>query len=271
MMVADSAFQSVGETGWRRGFSNLFRKETRAWWGTRRWLVQAVLWTVVVDGLLAFILFGLPPLRAQMDPAQLEEFEPVAQGLQAIGQVGTVALAIGAILLAQDQILGERQSGVTEWILSKPVSRTSYLLSKLAADGIGVVVILAGLPMAIAYGQFWLVNGTALPLGPFLTGTAALALHTLFYLCLTLLMGVVTDGREVLLGVPFGVLFGGLIAVSFLGTLGLFTPWSIAAVLPAVVLQQSMPLPAWVPLMSTAVLAALCVALALYKFKALEF
>ena len=270
-MVADSTFQPVRETGWRRGFANLFRKENRAWWGTRRWLVQAALWTVVIDGLLAFILFGLPPLMAQMDPAQLEEFEPVAQGLQAIGQVGTVALAMGAVLLAQDQILGERQSGVTEWILSKPVSRTAYVLSKLAADGIGVVIILAGLPMAIAYGLFWLANGAPLPLGPFLSGAAGLALHTLFYLCLTLLMGVVADGREKLLGVPFAVLFGGLIVVSFLGTFGLFTPWSMAAVLPALVLEQALPLPAWVPLASTAVLAALCMAVTLWKFKKLEF
>jgi ABC-2 type transport system permease protein len=270
-MVADGAFQPVRERGWRRGFMNLFRKETRAWWGTRRWLVQAVLWTVVVNGLLAFILFGLPPLMAQMDPAQLEEFEPVAQGLQAIGQLGTVALALGAVLLAQDQILGERQRGVTEWILSKPASRTAYILAKLAADGIGVVVILIGLQMALAYGQFWLVNGTPLPLGPFLTGTAGLVLHTLFYLCLTLMMGVLVDGREQLLGVPLGVLFGGLIVVSFLGTFGLFTPWSMAAVLPAVVLEQPMPLPVWVPLVSTAVLAGLCVAVTLWKFKNLEF
>jgi ABC-type transport system involved in multi-copper enzyme maturation permease subunit len=271
MMVANAAFAPVREAGWRRGFANLFRKENRAWWGTRRWLVQAVLWTVVVNGLLAFILFGLPPLMAQMDPAQLEGFEPVAQGLQAVGQVGTVALAMGAILLAQDQILGERQSGVTEWILSKPVSRTAYIVSKLAADAIGVVVILVGLPMALGYGQFWLVNGTPLPLIPFLTGAAALALHTLFYLCLTLMMGVVANGREVLLGVPLGVLFGGLIIVSFVGTFGLFTPWSMAAVLPAVVLEQSMPLPAWVPLASTAVLAGICVALTLYSFRKLEF
>jgi len=270
-MVADSTFQPVVEHGWRRGFANLFRKENRAWWGTRRWLVQAVLWTIVINGLLAFILFGLPSLMAQMDPAQLEEFEPVAQGLQAIGQIGTVALALGAILLAQDQILGERQSGVTEWILSKPVSRTAYVLSKLAADGIGVVVVLAGLPMAIAYGLFWLANGGPLPLIPFLIGAAGLALHTLFYLSLTLMMGVVADRREPLLGVPLGVLFGGLILVSFLGTLGLFTPWSMAAVLPAVVLEQALPLPAWVPLSSTAVLAALCVAVALWKLKNLEF
>lgn len=270
-MVADSTFQAVNETGWRRGFANLFRKENRAWWATRRWLVQTVLWTVVLDGLLAFILFGLPQLMAQMDPVQLEEFDPLAQGLQALGQVGTVALAMGAVLLAQDQILGERQSGVTEWILSKPVSRTAYILSKLVADGIGVVVLLAGLPMAIAYGQFWLVNGSPLPLVPFLAGTAGLALHTLFYLSLTLLMGVMADGREKLLGVPLGVLFGGLIAVSFLGTFGLFTPWSMAAVLPALVLQQAMPLPAWVPLASTAVLAALCVAITLWKFNNIEF
>ena len=28
-----------------RGFSNLFSKENGAWWGTRRWWINALLWT----------------------------------------------------------------------------------------------------------------------------------------------------------------------------------------------------------------------------------
>lgn len=270
-MIADNAFQQVQASGWRRGFANLFGKESRAWWGTRRWLIQAILWTVVVNGLVTFVLFAMPVMVRQVDPAEAASFDPIAQGIQALFQIGTVALALGAILLAQDQILGERQNGVTEWILSKPVSRAAYFLSKLAADGIGVLVVLVSLQIAISYGLVSLAHGSPFPAGPFLIGAAGLALHTLFYLALTLMMGVLANSRGALLGIPLGVLFGGLLAAGFLGTASLFTPWSMAAVLPAAVLQAPLPLSVGWPLAMTAVLTLLCIAVALWKFRQLEF
>jgi ABC-type transport system involved in multi-copper enzyme maturation permease subunit len=270
-MVGNSALQRTKGQVWQRGFANLFGKENRAWWGTRRWLIQTVLWAIVINGMLAFIMFGVPVLLQQTSPAEAETFDAVVQGVQALFQLGTVALALGAILIAQDQILGERQSGVTEWILSKPVSRDAYILSKLAADAIGVVVVLVGVQSAIAYGLITLANGTPLPLAPFLVGAGGLALHTLFYLSLTLMMGVLANGRSTLLGVPLGVLFGGMLAANFLGKAALLTPWSLASVLPATVLQLPLPLPAALSLAVTAALTAIAVAVTLWKFRQLEF
>jgi ABC-type transport system involved in multi-copper enzyme maturation permease subunit len=270
-MVGNSALQRTRGQGWYRGFANLFGKENRAWWGTRRWLFQTILWAVIVNGILASVMFAIPVLLQQTDPAEAETFDPVVQGVQALFQIGTVALALGAILIAQDQILGERQSGVTEWVLSKPVSRDAYILSKLAADTIGVVVVLVGVQSAIAYGLIALANGAPLPLAPFLVGAGGLALHTLFYLSLTLMMGVLANSRSLLMGVPLGVLFGGMLAANFVGKAALLTPWSLAAVLPATVLQLPLPLPAALPLAVTAALTVVAIAVTLRKFRQLEF
>jgi ABC-type transport system involved in multi-copper enzyme maturation permease subunit len=270
-MVANSLYQRRGTQNWHRGFANLFAKEARTWWATHRWLVQALLWAIIVNGTLAFVIFGMPPLLRQTNPSEAESFDAVVQGVQALFQVGSVALALGAILLAQDQILSERQSGVTEWILSKPVSRAAYVLSKLAADAIGVMVILVGLQGAVAYGLISLANGDPLPLAPFLVGAGGLALHTLFYLGLTLMMGVLADSRGKLLGVPLGVLFGGMLAVNLLGKVAFLTPWSLAAALPAAVLQVPLPLPVGLPMAMTAALTLLTIAVALWRFRHLEF
>lgn len=271
MVANSSGFQRVQAGGWRRGFANLFAKENRAWWGSRRWLIQAVLWTVVIQGVLAFVVFVIPAMLPQMDPAEAETFEAVPQGLQALYQLGTIALGLGAVLLAQDQILGERLNGVTEWILSKPVSRPAYFLSKLAADAIGVLVVLVGLQSALAYGLLSLANGGPVAAGPYLVATAGLALHTLFYLVLTLAMGVWTESRGPLLGVPLGMLFGGLLLANMLGPVALFTPFAMAGVLPAAALGLEMPLPVGVPLGMTAALTLGCLALALRKLQKLEF
>jgi len=271
-MVANSTFDRVKEPSWRRGFANLLAKENRTWWGTRRWWVQAGLWTVVVNGLMAFLLFAMPVmLQLNEDPADAASYDAVVQSVGALFQIGTVALALGAILLSQDQILGERQSGVIEWVLSKPVSRASYFLSKLAADAMAVVVLLVALQSAIAYGLISLANGGLFPLIPFLAAAGGLAVNTLFYLALTLMMSVLTDNRGTLLGVTLGMLFGGLLVGSLMGTYSLFTPWSMTAALPAIALQTTLPLPTWLPLCVTVALTLLCIAVALWRFRTMEF
>ena len=40
------------------GFGNLYKKESKAWWGTHRWWVNALLWTVILCGLTMILLFG---------------------------------------------------------------------------------------------------------------------------------------------------------------------------------------------------------------------
>jgi ABC-type transport system involved in multi-copper enzyme maturation permease subunit len=95
-------------------------------------------------------------------------------------QIGALALAVGAIILVQDALLGERQRGVAEWLLARPVSRSACVLSKLIAHSFGVLVVLVGLQDAIAYGLLSLARGEPFPLPPYLVGMAGLALHTLF-------------------------------------------------------------------------------------------
>jgi hypothetical protein len=269
-MVANTELQRVGLSGWRTGLANLLGKENRAWWASRRWLVQSLLWTVVVNGLVALLVFVLLPYGREVDPT-LESFESLATGADLFFKIGLLALAFGTIVLVQDAIIGERQLGVTEWLLSKPVSRPAYVLSKLLAHGLGVLVILVGLQGALGYGLLSLIMGEPFPLPPYLVGMAGLAVHTLFYLALTLMMGVLTANRRILLGVSQGVLLGGGLIANVPGTAVMLMPWALPTVLPAAVLGLPLPLPIWLPIGVTAVLSVICVAVALARFERLEF
>jgi len=270
-MVANTELQRVGLSGWRTGLRNLLRKENRTWWGTRRWLVQSLLWTLVVNGFTALVVSAMP-LQAQMTgnpepgPSEL-----VTTGAQMLFQIGILALAIGAIILVQDEIIGERQMGVTEWLLSKPVSRSAYVLSKLLAHALGVLVILVGLQGALVYGLLSLIVGEPFPLPGYLVGVAGLAAHTLFYLALTLMMGVLTTSRGALLGASLGVLLGGMLVSRYMGKFIMLTPWSLGNVLPAPVLGIPLPVSIWLPIGVTAILSVICVVVALAKFERLEF
>jgi len=269
-MVANTELQRVGTSGWRTGLANLLHKENRAWWASRRQLVQSLLWAVVVNGFVALLVFVLLPYGREVSPT-LEGFESLTTGADLLFKLGLLVLAFRTIVLAQDEILGERQLGVTEWLLSKPVSRPAYVLSKLLAHGLGVLVILVGLHGALGYGLLSLIVGEPFPLPPYLVGMAGLAVHTLFYLALTLMMGVLTANRRILLGVSQGVLLGGMLTTNFLGTAVMLTPWGLVQVLHAAVLGMPLPLPVWLPIGVTAVLSVICVAVALARFERLEF
>jgi ABC-2 type transport system permease protein len=270
-MVANTELQRVGLSGWRTGLANLLRKENRAWWASRRWLLQSVVWAVIVNGLLALSLFFMP-LLVKMTGSP--DVDTVDLGLAMLFRVGGVALAMGAIVLVQDSIIGERKAGVTEWLLSKPVSRPAYVLAKLLAHGLGVLVIMVGLQSAIAYGLLSLAMGKPFPLPPYLVGMAGLAVHTLFYLALALMMGVLTANRTTLLGASLAVVLIGWLVTPIglsVGTFVMLMPFTLVHILPAAVQGAPLPLSIWLPIGVTAILSVIFVAVALARFERLEF
>ena len=55
---------------------------------------------------------------------------------------GGLVIAIGVIILSQDLIIDEKQTGLAEWLLSKPVQRKAYVLAKLCASLVAVLMLL---------------------------------------------------------------------------------------------------------------------------------
>ena len=59
-MSSNTTFIPVAEHGWGSGFINLLRKENGTWWGTRKWWVQTIIWLLISNGVIAFILWVIP-------------------------------------------------------------------------------------------------------------------------------------------------------------------------------------------------------------------
>lgn len=240
-------FHRVKEWKAMRGYKNLFWKENKSWWGTRRWWINAILWLGMMGGLIFLTSFVVPSILVGVgDPTVAESGGPEALGLE-IGisvffEFGTTSLALGAIVLALDMIIQEKQTGVMEWLLAKPVARRSYLLAKLTASISAMLVLLVFLPAAAAYALLSLRAGTPLDLAPFLIGTGVMITHTLFYLCLTLLLGATFNSRPPILGIALASLFGGSIIVGLVEKTAYITPWTLAKL--ASVLNSGQPVPA---------------------------
>src|SRR5215212_1877758 len=130
--TVDQQLQAVHEPGWRRGFVNLLGNENRMWWGTRKWIVHLLLWLVMLNGLI--LLIGLTDGQETNNPVPLYETL-----VQVLFQVGILATAIGVVTTAQGAIVREKQLGTAAWVLSKPVSRSAFILAKFIAYAVGFV------------------------------------------------------------------------------------------------------------------------------------
>ena len=250
----------------KSGFWNLLRRENKVWWAGRRWLLQILVGVAGLGGFLAFVLFALPG----MVEATGETLDTLEAGVQIFFGLGAFALAIDIIILTQDTIIGEKQAGIAEWVLSKPVSRPAYILAKLTANALGVLVTLILLPGVVAYGLFTLADA-AIPATTFAAAMGVLALHTLFYLALSLMMGVIAESQGTLLAVTLGSVLGGAVLVDFVGRVAFATPWPLANI--AVAIAQGAALPAaimWAPIVATAALTAVAVTIAIWRFQKAE-
>lgn len=279
-MASTSGLQMVNERGWSAGLSNLIRKENRDWWGTRTWLIQGLVWLVVLNELtLSIILIA-------SDPKQLTNADPETARLLAdrttvpldkFFQIAGIALSLGIVVLAQDEIIGEKRSGTAAWVLSKPVSRGAFVLSKLLGNlpGVGLVMVLW--PGAITYLMVSLYRASPLPIVEYLFGLAALFLSCLFFLALRIMLGTLSNSRGSVLGIPLILILGFQIYMMFLSPLYEFLPQSLTmsagggtrSIALAWALGQ--PLPSHVPIIANIVWVVLFIGIAICRLRREEF
>jgi ABC-type transport system involved in multi-copper enzyme maturation permease subunit len=277
MTTTNNALQRFNQLGGLRGFSNLLRKENRAWWNTRSLWINALLWPAMLAGLVSVMLFMLPGVaEATGDPSVAAAGGPIPFAMQmgrtVFFEMGTLALALGVIVLSQDLIVDEKQSGITEWLLTKPVARRSYVLAKLAAAALAVFALLIFLPALVSYLLLTARTGTPFPLIPFLSGVGIMVVHTFFYLTLTLMLGTLLSNRAPILGIALGSVIGGTLVGGLLRPLLYVTPWVLAKVSSLVADNQ--PVPAgmlWAPLAASLLWSLIFIIVALVKFEKTEF
>jgi ABC-2 type transport system permease protein len=269
-LTARHRLQPSAGSGRLAGFGNMLGKELGEWFGTRRWLWQSLIWLSIINGFIAFILFIVPVI----DPAEGQAEGVPPPDLMALTLFFTFAVlagSIGMIIQAQDEVIQEKQSGTAAWILSKPVARQSFLLTKMLSNIIGGLVFIVTLPALVTLGEIYLAVRHGTPLGPFLAGAAVVLLTLIFYLSLVILLGVVFEQRGPVLGVAFGVMFGGLIAAQFAPQVSYFLPVNMDKI--ALAVSQSQPLPGMAisQLVATAAWSLLFTGIALWRFQRTEF
>ena len=200
-MSTNEIFQHVDERGWRRGLDNLLRGEFSVWFRSRKWWIHSLIWLLSINLILFF---------TTLDP---EAGAPATGGIpdtiELYGIFGGMFVMMGVLVILQGAIVGEKKSGTAAWILSKPVSRTAFVIAKAAGNSLGVLVTAVLVPGVVAYLEFGLMTdlGWLSPLN-FLRGVVALALHALFWITFTIMLGSFFDSWGPVIGIPLALAFG---------------------------------------------------------------
>lgn len=268
MARAHASHRLIGPA-WRKGMTNLMRKENGEWWHTGRWWTQSLIWLLVINGPLAFGLWVMPIIEPDLT---LE----VALAQEFLVQMMAWFPMFGVIVITQEAIINEKQAGTAAWVLSAPVSREAFILSKLLANALGFFVTVIVLQGTVGYGQLSLYGGTLLSIGSFLAPMGLFSLYLLFYLTLTLMLGTFFNTRGPVMGITIAVAIASMREIGQL--LSGFAPW-LAKILPeampvlARTIATNVSLPAYWPVSMVVLLlySLLFVAVAIWRFRREEF
>jgi ABC-2 type transport system permease protein len=264
-------------SGWLAGFGNMLAKELGEWFRTRRWLWQLLIWVTIINGFIALPLFVLPafasivPELKQIAEASYGGLPPEVGSVMFYFTITVLAGTIGVIILAQDEIIQEKQSGTAAWILSKPAARPAFILTKLLSNITGALIFIIAVPGLVALSEIFLATNRMVPLAPFLAAEGVVLLALVFYISLVIMLGVLFESRGPVLGIAFGIVFGGMFIANFLPPIEYVLPLAMDKIALAIV--QGIPLPAMLvsQVIATAVLSIVFILVALWRFQHKEF
>ncbi len=260
-------------SGWMAGFGNMLAKELGEWFSTRRWLGQILIWVGILNGLVALVLFVIPALEPILPGfnAALEKAVPYdipgAKGLYYYFAFVVMSGSIGVIILAQDEIIQEVQTGTVAWILSKPSARQSFILTKLLSNVIGAFVFILALPALVFLGEVYLDTQQVVNLLPFLAGLGVFMLTILFYISLVIMLGVLFESRGPILGISLGLVLGGLAVGGFIPYISYILPVTMDKVAQLVVFGVPLPAMFISEIISTAALSIVFILVSLWRFQ----
>jgi ABC-2 type transport system permease protein len=188
-------------------------------------------------------------------------------------------VAFGVMIIMQRVLVREKNSGTAAWVLSKPVTRTAFVVSRLVVNSIAILFTSVIVPGAVLYITLGLFSdfGWLSPFG-FLAALLMVSLHTFYWISLVLMMGTLFESSSGVIAVPMALYFifwmgtdliPGLIYLSPL--LLTFSPAPEQMNALSVSFMNGEPAFSWLPLISTVVSCVIFITVAIRRFNRQEF
>ncbi len=213
-MSGNEAFELVTGNSWTRGFTNMLRSGLARWFKTRTWWVQCLIWGGIVGGITSAVAFSSP-------------HPPIDELIMLFSIFAGLFPAVGVVIVMQDALVGEKREGTAAWVLSKPVTRPAFVLSKVVANSLGILATMVIVPCVIGYAIFSITQKTVLDPSGYLAAMGVIFISHFFFLSLTLMLGSLFNNRAAVIAIPLAVLFLQQNLIQFLPFLRFVLPWSL--------------------------------------------
>jgi ABC-2 type transport system permease protein len=264
-------FRPIKEVGWQRGLGNLLRGEYSAWFKSSRWWKQLLVWLAIVNGMMGIMLI------ATVEAAKDGNDGPPL--LVMYGIFGGMFVAFGVMIIMQRVLVREKQTGTAAWVLSKPVTRTAFVVSRLAVNTAAILLTAVIVPGVILYATLGLFSdlGWLRPIG-YAAGLLMVSLHTFYWIALVLMMGTLVESSAAVIAVPMVLYFvfwygPSLVpAILYVSPILLtFSPAPEQVSALSLAFMTGEPVASWLPLIATVVSCAIFITVAIWRFNRQEF
>lgn len=192
-MAQNHVFDLTNTTGRFGGLGNLLQAEFSRW-RTWDWYIMAIIWVAVIS-------FSTLGMITSADTA-------ITDIILILGFMIGMFPVIAVVIIMQDEIVSHRETGTIAWLLSKPVTRSSFILSKLIGNIVGVIVSMVIIPGIVVYVEIIVFKGIVLSPLHYILGFSLVAINLIFYLCLTLMLGTVFEQRGGIIAIPLTLCLG---------------------------------------------------------------
>jgi ABC-2 type transport system permease protein len=253
-----TALVPVGARGRMAGLRPLLDREFGAWWRTRRWWIQTLIWVVLCNGVTTVFMFAEPTVTG----ARLLD-----EATRTFMQMGATAIPIGVVIVVQGAIVGEKELGTAAWIMSKPASRGAFVLAKFLAHTMGFLATAVAIPAVVFMVEAAVMLSVVPSPGRVIGGLGIVSLTVVFYVALTLALGAIFPRRGPVAGIGVGVVLAGVFLSGLVPhPVMLITPWPLGDIAATVAAGAPVDVDAFVPLLVTAVGSLVLTAVAIERF-----
>lgn len=281
-MENTNSLKTVNVRGWRMGFANLFKVASGSFWHTRSWIVQSLLWLLLLNGTVASVLWTTTEILDRsaypdnLTSMQIIGEDPVGNALIIFFVFASMGLPVSAIIKGQDAINSERKSGTAAWVLSKPVSRPAFILSKMFAGALSVFITGVVIQGVFVYTQLSVWTGSPWPVAGFLGAMGLIFLNYMYYLTMTYMLGSFFTSQGPVLGISLGLALIGPTCVRGLPVINDITPWSFFLTIsedipPGIAMFLGQPTSLIIPIIGTLLMCVIFTAVAILRFRREEF
>ena len=207
---------------WYAGMKNLIGRELFHERSRMYWIQQLVVWALFTNGMVALVL--------SMSGNIVEGIEAMlALSLAVFYSMLVLFMSIFIPILLQGTIIDEKVSGTAAWILSKPVSKKAYILSKLAASILAIVAVSVVVNGIIGYGVFG-AFGFTLNIPGYIMTLILSSVVVIYFVSLTVMLGTFTTSRGKVLAAAVSLGLGAQIIAQYFPLVLFIIPYALPAI-----------------------------------------